>query len=893
MMAVVGILCMLAFSISAVATSDFLSGGSGSPKNELLATSKYGEIYASDLAEMNESRKIANMFMAKVMGRAIGVPLNGVFGSPGDDASLVESHLLAEYAQRDLGMVMEQQTVVAAIPRFVEHFKAQVQARVKTQPLDETDYREIIGEMRIGETRVLNALRREFLAQKVFRLFQMSRGSTPDQRWGYFRRSQLKAEAEVHPVYVDNFIDKVAEPSEDELREFFEKYQDREPEKGSAEPGFKTPARAVVQYFEFNRPRLIEAAKPEVTEEEILARYAKDRDTLYTNPKLNAPVPTSTQDAPPLEGPKSNSKDGKDSPAPEKTEPALSDSSEKPAETSKSGDGDSPPSAESDPQDQDSGNKSTTEPSDSSAKDAPTATETPAQEPNSKTPGDDDQSSRAPFGRRGWLARRWLPGVTGPLALASIVQGSDEAHANDGETPAAAEDRAGGEPVKAEADSKAPESEAASKGDSSSAVVSDEANPTTPDSKTATSETDNNETEKKAKDSEKDADDQDEKPDTKSEAAKKPPVVFAPLENPDLLLPPDNIRDFVFRTVDDVYETLSPGPALDSALKPGNPTVSEIHRNGKTEYVIYVRDKIRHKLAEEKVTKQIEDNLSKLKSRMRAYTSQRVHAGEDEEALRKLKPVDFPTLAKNTGIDSGKTELVSRIDLDKQIEFGEPTFLSEIRFSDAVFSIQGAYQIGEWKNADGSEFLFWKTEDQPAFTPTFEQAKEDVETYWKLDQARAPALAAAEKLAEEARESKESLQESWSPEKTVFRTGSFSWTKSDPLKSLLNRREDREISDVSGVTDPGDEFMKAVFDLDPGEVGVAPNRSKTIYYVIRVSSREPSEAVARSMFVAEPLGSYLWFEQNEHTSEFAAWSNDMHNRVLALKWEKEPGGREE
>lgn len=48
--------------------------------------------------------------------------------------------------------------------------------------------------------------------------------------------------------------------------------------------------------------------------------------------------------------------------------------------------------------------------------------------------------------------------------------------------------------------------------------------------------------------------------------------------------------------------------------------------------------------------------------------------------------------------------------------------------------------------AAAQPFVWWKTEDKPAFVPTFEQARERVEAAWRLAQARLPARKEAETL---------------------------------------------------------------------------------------------------------------------------------------------------
>ena len=99
---------------------------------------------------------------------------------------------------------------------------------------------------------------------------------TPAQRWEYFCRVKQMATIEAAPVAVANYLSRIDEPSDEELKTFFEQYKDRYPLPDSPEPGFREPQRVALQYFKANLDKFAGG----VTDEEIKAHYEKNKTVL-------------------------------------------------------------------------------------------------------------------------------------------------------------------------------------------------------------------------------------------------------------------------------------------------------------------------------------------------------------------------------------------------------------------------------------------------------------------------------------------------------------------------------------------------------------------------------------------------------------------------------------
>lgn len=133
----------------------------------------------------------------------------------------------------------------------------------------------------------------------------------------------------------------------------------------------------------------------------------------------------------------------------------------------------------------------------------------------------------------------------------------------------------------------------------------------------------------------------------------------------------------------------------------------------------------------------------------------------------------------------------------------------------------------------GTEFIYWKTDEVEPKILSFEECKDQVERFVKLQKASELAVAAAKKAAGEVRQSGKSLAESYAgqPNKKVIESGLFSWISVD-FQGRLERGQ------VPGVEYAGDEFMRDVFSLNKGEFGTALNNPKTIAYLVHIKSEQ-------------------------------------------------------
>ena len=78
------------------------------------------------------------------------------------------------------------------------------------------------------------------------------------------------------------------------------------------------------------------------------------------------------------------------------------------------------------------------------------------------------------------------------------------------------------------------------------------------------------------------------------------------------------------------------------------------------------------------------------------------------------------------------------------------------------------------------------------------------------------------------------------PALSVIETPEFTWLSTP--QSIPSAQQEPMISDVPLISNAGNDFMKTVFEeLNEGDIGVAVNSSRSVYYVVKVTGRESAK----------------------------------------------------
>jgi hypothetical protein len=260
---------------------------------------------------------------------------------------------------------------------------------------------------------------------------------------------------------------------------------------------------------------------------------------------------------------------------------------------------------------------------------------------------------------------------------------------------------------------------------------------------------------------------------------------------------------------------------------------------------------------------------------------------------------DVKKIAATQGLEGGTSDLVNAtqafadggiggsFEFAVSREFG----VRQQRWIDTIFGSNAqSLQPVTSRDVEGNRYLSWKTEDQPEFTPSFQSARDDVLRAWRIVEARPLARKAAEEIATEAKAGK-TLEQIAAARGglEVEKAGPFTWLTrgTAPFGSAP------ELSQPEGIAMPGDELMRAVFDLEPGQTAVAFNEPKTVCYAIRLVSLEPDDAQLKDLFLASSQDPrrLATVADDDTRSVYDGWMKSILERY-AVSWKREPRGPE-
>jgi hypothetical protein len=288
MLAVVTLLSMFAFVF--FGTWNRLGEPGGKVVNPEVFTWKYGTVRERELRDRKQERQLVAQFLLNAVAAAsppgvdaqqIQYALQQYFPLPLSDEAIEEAMLLDKKAA-ELGIVVSNRVVNDLIYGFTGNRLSQAQ-------LADLINRMSYGQVRVTQTLLFDAIRMELAARDTKQILlqpysriggqtAMFRGDPPADRWDYYCRLNRKVTAQVLLVPVENFVAQVKDPSDAELRAFYDQYKDAYPDPQSPTPGFKQPFRAQFQYLKADFEKLVPEEKPKVTDDEIKKHYEEFKD---------------------------------------------------------------------------------------------------------------------------------------------------------------------------------------------------------------------------------------------------------------------------------------------------------------------------------------------------------------------------------------------------------------------------------------------------------------------------------------------------------------------------------------------------------------------------------------------------------------------------------------
>ena len=143
----------------------------------------------------------------------------------------------------------------------------------------------------------------------------------------------------------------------------------------------------------------------------------------------------------------------------------------------------------------------------------------------------------------------------------------------------------------------------------------------------------------------------------------------------------------------------------------------------------------------------------------------------------------------------------------------------------------------------GKIYISWKTSEKEPYTPTLDEARDEVVMAIRTQEARDLARKAAEELAIKAEDSASLADVVPENKKDNFYEGlgPFSWLNMVGIGQVT-------IGNVPELDSVGQDFMRATFTTDQGKLGVAANQPERVIYVIKPTKFDPSVEELQAQF---------------------------------------------
>ncbi|MDR3198663.1 MAG: hypothetical protein LBU34_12420 [Planctomycetaceae bacterium] len=182
---------------------------------------------------------------------------------------LINNWLLTQYA-KDLGMSIEKNNIIDYLTQLTGGL------------LTNTVYQQTLKSIRMPEQRFEYLITLELLYIRMREMFEIGLNVIPPStRWDWFQRLNRKMTAEVAAVPVEQFIDKIADPTNAQLQKFFDENKDKPFNPTQPDYGFTMPDKIAFQYVKAAPSQKI---LDSISEEEIKKYYEENKETQFRKP---------------------------------------------------------------------------------------------------------------------------------------------------------------------------------------------------------------------------------------------------------------------------------------------------------------------------------------------------------------------------------------------------------------------------------------------------------------------------------------------------------------------------------------------------------------------------------------------------------------------------------
>jgi hypothetical protein len=281
-----------------------------------------------------------------------------------------------------------------------------------------------------------------------------------------------------------------------------------------------------------------------------------------------------------------------------------------------------------------------------------------------------------------------------------------------------------------------------------------------------------------------------------------------------------------------------------------------------------VKDQIAREMATATAISLVEEKINQAISVMTIYSGElEGYRRAQEEKIKGFElPVrpDLKVIADEIGLDYGTTGLVDSDSIQLmpigQSSVSQGQRAQPIPVTTYVNATQGPG--GEFVpltsmggGPSGTRFAFWKTKVETPVVPSFETVREQIVDVWKLQQAIKLAESKAKELATQVgTNNMADALTSEEQKKLVVEPAPF--TAMNPMFPMFMQMNMQfqidEVSRVDPLLPVDNQFMDGVFATKVGETVAAPDRRRSVFYVVKVLELSPSNEELLQSFMQNP-----------------------------------------
>lgn len=297
LLVVIGILTMIAFIILPSILQQLDVAGRTRQTNTVVETKKYGALSTDALQRLKYRQSILTNFFGGVaqayMNQAQNVQEGqkvdfktiymgyqnamGLANRVGDNSNqTVVTWWLLENKAQEMGLTLNDS--------YISSFISDITKGLDEKTISRLIYGDEEEKNASSENALIEALNGFLLREKVIQILNSNWNSaTTGERLSSLCRLTQRANVELFPVKVEDFVSKVGEPTASEINEFFEKYKDKTAMVGSSEPGLHQPQKIVLEYCFGSYEQFMD--EKAITDEQVQKSYDDNKENYVIEKK--------------------------------------------------------------------------------------------------------------------------------------------------------------------------------------------------------------------------------------------------------------------------------------------------------------------------------------------------------------------------------------------------------------------------------------------------------------------------------------------------------------------------------------------------------------------------------------------------------------------------------